>query len=229
MRGIGEPIWRERTADQLIECQRHESLLNVAFAHGEPWYLLCPYDTQALPPEVIEEAKRSHAFVSDGHSQTASPIFRGVDASGAPFDVPLPEPGSPTRDFKFNAEDLFAIRAIVGRFAAGSGLSSAAAEDFVIAVNEVATNSLRHGGGAGNLRIWREHDRVSCEVSDAGRIAKPLVDRERPGEGLHASRGLWLANQLCDLIQIRSLASGTVVRLHMWRLNEGGTAATGAN
>ena len=29
--------------------------------------------------------------------------------------------------------------------------------------------------------------------------------------------GLWLANQLCDLVQIRSLPAGTAVRLHMRR------------
>jgi len=33
--GSAEPIWKERSADELIECQRHESLLNVAFGHGE--------------------------------------------------------------------------------------------------------------------------------------------------------------------------------------------------
>jgi anti-sigma regulatory factor (Ser/Thr protein kinase) len=162
--------------------------------------------------------------VSDGHTHGPSPIFRGVDASGAPFDVPFPEPGSATLDLKFKAQDLYVIRALVRRIADGSGLSSASADDFVIAVNEVATNSLRHGGGEGNLRIWRERDKVTCEISDGGRIANPLVDRERPGEALRASRGLWLANQLCDLIQIRTFSSGTVVRVHMWRPSQGTSA-----
>ncbi|HET8815091.1 MAG TPA: MEDS domain-containing protein [Solirubrobacterales bacterium] len=31
-RGIGEPVWADRSAAALDECQRHESLLNVAFA-----------------------------------------------------------------------------------------------------------------------------------------------------------------------------------------------------
>ena len=29
--GIGEPIWPERTEAELVECQRHETLLNLAF------------------------------------------------------------------------------------------------------------------------------------------------------------------------------------------------------
>jgi hypothetical protein len=57
-----------------------------------------------------------------------------------------------------------------------------------------------------------------CEIRDKGRFHKPLVDRERPLRSIAAPRGLWLANQLCDLVQIRSLPEGTVVRLHKRRL-----------
>src|SRR3954453_21121119 len=31
LRGIGEPIFPERSADELVECQQHEALLNLAF------------------------------------------------------------------------------------------------------------------------------------------------------------------------------------------------------
>src|SRR5687767_8204131 len=31
-RGIGEPIWATRSASELVECARHEALLNLAFA-----------------------------------------------------------------------------------------------------------------------------------------------------------------------------------------------------
>ena len=44
VRGIGEPIWASRSAAELVECQRHESLLNVAFAETAGFALLCPYD-----------------------------------------------------------------------------------------------------------------------------------------------------------------------------------------
>jgi hypothetical protein len=36
-----------------------------------------------------------------------------------------------------------------------------------------------------------------------------------PEPGELDGRGLWLANQLCDLVQIRSGAGGTRVRLQM--------------
>jgi anti-sigma regulatory factor (Ser/Thr protein kinase) len=86
------------------------------------------------------------------------------------------------------------------------------------AVNEVATNSVRHGGGTGSLRIWQEHAALVCEIRDSGRFSDPLADRQRPSLVHSAPRGLWLANQLCDLVQIRNFADGTVIRLHKRRL-----------
>ena len=49
VRGIGEPIWAGRGATELVECQLHEALLNVAFADRADFRLLCPYDTLARP------------------------------------------------------------------------------------------------------------------------------------------------------------------------------------
>jgi anti-sigma regulatory factor (Ser/Thr protein kinase) len=87
----------------------------------------------------------------------------------------------------------------------------------VTAEKEVATNSIRHGGGNGKIRIWQEASAVVCEIRDSGRFDKPLADRQRPSRNVAAPRGLWVANQLCDLVQIRTLADGTVVRLHKRR------------
>src|SRR5947209_18338712 len=63
MWGIGEPIGPDRSDHALAECQRHESLLNVAFADTPMFNLLCPYDTEALDPSVIDEAHRSHPLI----------------------------------------------------------------------------------------------------------------------------------------------------------------------
>jgi anti-sigma regulatory factor (Ser/Thr protein kinase) len=216
LRGIGEPIWKERGPVELIECQRHESLLNTAFATGDPWWLLCPYDTLALDPAVIDEARRSHPYVTDGATFRRSDDYRGLDASGAPFDAPLPEPTRPAYEMAFQVGDLVALRGLVYRHASGAGLDSSRAADLVLTVNEVATNSLRHGGGKGTLRVWQDSFALTCEVRDSGRFEHPLVDRERPTPGAAGPRGLWLANQLCDLVQIRTFATGSAVRVHMW-------------
>ena len=217
MRGIGEPIWQGRSADELVECQRHESLLNVAFGHGDPWWLLCPYDVNQLAPAVIDEARRSHEFVMEHNTGRRSDVFRGLEASGAPFDVPLPEPGTGVSQLAFGAEDLGLVRSVVARQARGARLRAARTAELVSAVNEIATNSVRHGGGGGTLRIWQERSALFCEIRDKGRFDNPLADRQRPSADLASPRGLWLVNQLCDLVQIRSLPDGTVVRLQMNR------------
>src|ERR1700674_878413 len=217
LRGIGEPIWKGRSSDELIECQRHESLLNVAFGRGAPWWLLCPYDTEKLDDAVIDEARRSHEFVSERDNVQPRDIFRGFEASGAPFDVPLPDRGTSVGQMSFGPDDLAAVRIRVSRHARAAKLGARIPE-LMTAVNEIATNSIRHGGGGGSLRVWQEAASLVCEIRDTGRFDKPLADRERPVRDLSAPRGLWLANQLCDLVQIRSLAEGTVVRLHMYRI-----------
>jgi anti-sigma regulatory factor (Ser/Thr protein kinase) len=54
-----------------------------------------------------------------------------------------------------------------------------------------------------------------CEVRDRGWIDDPLAGRERPSDLRGGGRGLWIVNHLCDLVQVRSSASGSVVRLQM--------------
>jgi hypothetical protein len=72
VRGIGEPIDAQREPDELVECQRHEALLNLAFGKAESFWLLCPYSTEALPAPVIEEARRSHPFLAWGDESVES-------------------------------------------------------------------------------------------------------------------------------------------------------------
>jgi anti-sigma regulatory factor (Ser/Thr protein kinase) len=107
------------------------------------------------------------------------------------------------------------VREFVTACAAGAGLGSEKLGDLVLAATEIAANSVRHGGGRGVMRIWHEEDALICEVHDEGRIAEPLVGRVRPTDGQIGGYGLWLANQLCDLVQVRAFPTEGVVRLHM--------------
>jgi anti-sigma regulatory factor (Ser/Thr protein kinase) len=210
MRGIGEPIWADRSPTELVECQCHEALLNVAFAHTPGFHLLCPYDTAQLDDDVIAEAERSHPFVAG----VASGAYRG-DTAVPQFAAPLPEPPADAAEQPINQGSLAAVRALTAAEAERAGLPAQRVHDLVLAVHEVATNSVRHGGGEGLLRIWREEDAIVCDVRDSGRIAQwPLVGRVRPALSQTGGWGLWLANQLCDLVQLRELPEGSVVRLH---------------
>ncbi|HEX5469425.1 MAG TPA: anti-sigma factor RsbA family regulatory protein [Gaiellaceae bacterium] len=217
IRGIGEPIWAGRSDPELAECHRHESLLNLAFADGPAFRLLCPYDVSSLEQHVVAEAERTHPYVSDGGSSRESKRYRGLDAIAEPFAEPLEDPPVDAWEVTFDENSLADVRAIVAEQAGALGLALARTNSFVIAVNEVATNSVRHGGGQGILRIWRDGEALICQVEDRGRIEEPLVGRQRPVLDEAGGRGLWLANQLCDLVQVRSFENGSAVRIHMTR------------
>ena len=217
LRGVGEPIDASRDAVTLTECHRHEALLNLAFADIPGFWLVCPYDTTALPEDVIHEAARTHPVVVHGGERRASPVYAGADAIAAPFEDPLPPPAGPFHALAFEAGTLEEVRRFVAEHAAAAGLTEARTADAVLAVSEIATNSVRHGGGAGVLRAWTEGDALICELRDRGAITDPLAGRVEPVVTQIEGRGLWLANRLCDLVQLRAFPGGGAVRLHLRR------------
>jgi anti-sigma regulatory factor (Ser/Thr protein kinase) len=206
VRGVGEPVWSGRRAAEIAECQVHECLLNVAFATDPSWRLLCPYDAASLADPVIEAARASHPVVMEAGIRRASPAWVGDAIVVEALAGPLPEPLSVAECLGFDVlAHAGALRLGVDR-----------ADDLSLAVHEVATNSVRHGGGAGTLRIWRDPAALICEVRDQGRIRDVLVGRSIPDSDGEGGRGLWMANQLCDLVQVRSTDQATVVRMHVW-------------
>jgi anti-sigma regulatory factor (Ser/Thr protein kinase) len=161
---------------------------------------------------VIDEAHRSHPFVARGEERQACATFRPVDLAD-PFDRPVPPRPGGADHLSFQTGDLRRVRAFVASRAGQAGLDSEAADAMVLAVNEVATNSLSHAGGRGEVRAWADARSLVVEVSDPGHITSPLVGRLRPAPEAAGGAGLWLANQLCDLVQIYSSARGTTVRV----------------
>jgi anti-sigma regulatory factor (Ser/Thr protein kinase) len=216
LRGIGEPIYPERTADELIECQRHEALLNLAFADTPGFWLLCPYDTDAMSPEVIDEAERTHPYVMNGESRESASYY-GVETIGQPFDAPLAAPPEDAVEHRFRGNALRPLRALAREQATVAGFAAAQTDDFVLAVSELAANSVRHGGGLGVARFWQQEETLVCEVTDQGHLVDPLAGRIRPAPGQAGGHGLWLATQLCELVQIRPFPGGTTIRLHFRR------------
>ncbi len=207
-RGVGEPIWPGRGPAELDECQRHESLLNLAFG-GDRVAMLCPYDGAGLGEEVLELVALSHSHVHRGGECQVSESF---EAALDPFAGDLPEWPPGTSCFEFGSSDLHEVRSRVGHAARAAGMPLGLAADLVAAASELAANSIAHAGGVGWLRIWRD-GHLFVDVSDRGRLTEPLVGRLRPAPAQERGRGLWLANQLCDLVRVRSGVAGTTVRL----------------
>lgn len=220
VRGIGEPAWPGRTSDELRECWRHEALLNVAFATAPPFWLLCPYDRDALDPGVITGARRNHPVVVHGDGSR--------HPTGCPSDWPaeefhrgtLPEPPPQHVWLPVLPGGLGDLRAVVREYGLARGFAAERIADFVLAVDEAAANSLMHAGGAGDLRLWYTGEKLICEVRDQGVVTDPLAGRERAPAASERGRGLWIVHQLCDLVQVRSCASGTAVRMHLRRTGD---------
>ena len=131
-------------------------------------------------------------------------------------DVLGPAPAH-AAELHFGDGGLERLRAFVAEHAARARVDENRRVELVLAANEIASNSLEHGGGSGVLRFWSDPAAVVCEISDSGRLDDPLADRRPPASDGARGRGFWIANHVCDLVQVRSGADGTIVRLHVRR------------
>lgn len=111
--------------------------------------------------------------------------------------------------------DLSQVRALVLRQARDAGLPESRANDLMLAVSEVAANTLRHTLSPGTLTIWHDDDELVCEIHDEGSIANPNAGKERPAPDATGGHGLWIVRQVCDLVELTSDGNGTTVRMHM--------------
>jgi hypothetical protein len=168
----------------------------------------------ALEPAVIEAARQRHPVLVRDAATSESREYPGAAAAAALLDEALPEPPPRAVQSALDAELPVSIRRLVSRQASEINLSRARTDDMALAGVAVA-DSLRRDGQEGSLWIWHDAEALVCELRHPGAIADPLAGREWPPVGQPDSRGLWVANQLCDLVQLRQFATGTVVRLHM--------------
>jgi anti-sigma regulatory factor (Ser/Thr protein kinase) len=111
--------------------------------------------------------------------------------------------------------DLAAVRVEVERQARRARLPERKVIDLVLAVSEIAANTVKHARSSGILEISHDDHEVVCTIHDAGVITDPLAGRRRPAPDALDGHGLWLVYQVCDLVEMRSDRSGTTIRLHM--------------
>jgi anti-sigma regulatory factor (Ser/Thr protein kinase) len=116
---------------------------------------------------------------------------------------------------RFGGGGLHDLRSLVATEAVAAGLAGDRVLDFVLAASEVGTNSVTHGGGQGDARVWREPGALWLEVRDPGRFSQLPIPDERPSPTQEHGRGLWIVDQLCDAVRIHSGSDGTSVRLQM--------------
>jgi anti-sigma regulatory factor (Ser/Thr protein kinase) len=134
-----------------------------------------------------------------------------------PGGDPADGAGSLLLEQEFAGASLYGLRQAVQAHAAAAGMSEARARDVVLAVQELASNAVRHGAGRGRLQIWSQDGAVCCQVRDAGREPRD----GRPGAGDEAGagaaagwpyahgHGMWLVRLLADQMSVVSGPGGT--------------------
>jgi anti-sigma regulatory factor (Ser/Thr protein kinase) len=212
---LWEPAWPARSSAEAREIARHEALCNLAFA-GRPVSILCLYDAARLGDHLIQIAEHTHPVVISGGRARASTAYLGAGAFPPGCDDPLPEPARDAVTLAYR-DQLRQVREFAAGRAKAAGLATERASDFVLAVSEVASNTLRHTRGGGVIHAWCTARELLCQVDDLGRITDPLVGRRRQPPDASGGHGLWFVNQVCDLVETRTGPGGTTTRLHMLR------------
>jgi anti-sigma regulatory factor (Ser/Thr protein kinase) len=126
----------------------------------------------------------------------------------------------PILDLAFDSGTLNLLREEVHARACRAGMSAGRAGDVVLAVHELAANAVRHGAGAGRLRMWSLPGALRCQVDDgdppaSGDPGAGSPDGGGPGEsGLNSwqarpGHGLWVTRQVADQVQVLSGPDGT--------------------
>jgi anti-sigma regulatory factor (Ser/Thr protein kinase) len=215
VRVVGEVDFGPTERDWL-EWQRYEAVINEALAGCSLWGL-CVFDTQRLPDPLIDSALQTHQQVRTRQGRRANPHF--VEPAEYLRTLPIPvEPleAGPPRLAARDVSDFIGLRHAVAAELSGVPAPRDLVEDFLLAVDEMTSNALRHGRPPVSLRLWVAGDRIVCTIGDRGAGWDDPFAGYGPAHGDDLSRGgmgLWLARQLCDHVDIWTDADGAHVRL----------------
>ncbi len=204
------------TEREWLEWQRYEAVINEALADWPLWGM-CVFDTQRLSDPVLESALATHTGLVTTTDRAPNPDYvepdtylRGLPVPPEPLEETTPRLSAPS------VSDYVGLRRAVHAELAGLPAPADLLEDFLLAVDEMTSNALRHGGPPVGLRLWVADDRVVCTISDAGPGFDDPFAGYGPAHGDDLSRGgmgLWLARQLCDHVDISGDDDGAHVRL----------------
>jgi anti-sigma regulatory factor (Ser/Thr protein kinase) len=216
VRTIGEPIWPADWHAAVSEYAHYESVYNVIAEEASVWSI-CPYDVGALPPEIVEHARATHPHVRSAAGVEPSTTFVDPHAYCSHLAAQAPEPVGRVRRLALH-HDLTALRGLVAHEARTAGVRPGRISELLVAVHEVAMNALTHGGGDAAARMWSEERTFVCEIQDRGPgLSETVAGYEPPDPERAHGRGLWLARQICDLVEVQSRDGLSRVRLHVKR------------
>ncbi len=127
---------------------------------------------------------------------------------------PLPPvPAGPDWMSYETSGDLTGLRAFVARRAAALGLSAERTELLMVAVSELATNTLQHTAAGGRVRVWADAGHLVCDVVEGGPLR--ALGRQMPAADAMRGRGLAIVERICDEVAVLAVPQGTLVRLRL--------------
>jgi anti-sigma regulatory factor (Ser/Thr protein kinase) len=212
---IGEHVWPTRSAAEYPACMQHEAMINSVFDDAQA-SILCAYHVHDLEPEVLADAARTHPVLVNAGQRQDSRAYTPPRAVMELFNRPLPAAPTHAALMVFdNVDDLLELRNFVDKAAREIGLVFDRSVDLQVAANELATNTIRHSGGHGVVRVWADDGHIICDVSDGGHIPDPFAGRVPPPLNSESGRGLLLVNYLCDLVRIYTTPGATSVRVYV--------------
>jgi anti-sigma regulatory factor (Ser/Thr protein kinase) len=189
----------------------YEAVFNRSFGHLPAW-VLCSYDASGTPDPIIDAVWRTHPEVVNGTAWATSDRYDDPDALLRRL-TPAPEPVPELSSLGY-ARDAEQLREQLAPVLSAAGLGDARTLDMLLAVTELATNAVRHGGGIQDVRLGHVHGRVVCEILDAGSgFDDPAAGYLAPRAGI--GRGLWVARQLSWRLEFFSSPRGFTARLWM--------------
>lgn len=215
---VEEPLWPRTPPELAREWARYESALNAVLAPF-PVTLVCTYDASRLTPGILADAARTHPVLvrhaRSGPSRDYVDPFTLVPRWTEPLS-PAPEDAAVLRW----VDDPARARTFVGELARRCGVSPERATDLELAVDEVVTNAVLHGGGEATVRGWMDDGYLLCQVDDHGPgVADALAGYRPPAATTMHGRGLWITRQVVDLLEVVPAPTGTSVRMRV-RLGE---------
>jgi len=212
-RVVSEAVWPGRSHAEAVEALRHEALVNHVLAESGAT-IMSPFDARGLDADILAGVEMTHPTVVEDGRRRAGASYTDPLSTAIGELWPLDDPTTPVSEHPLNGS-LLELRRAIAEDPALDSLSDERRADLVFAINEATSNAVRHGDGTCMTRIWHDGDAVVTEVSTPSAIEDVLVGRRRPAADALEGRGLWLINQVCDLVELRSGASGMTLRMHV--------------
>lgn len=211
---VGTCAWPTGPAPLVREWERFDAALHdVLVEHAAS--MLCVCDATIVPPDVVERCRGFHPELGvdpleENPAHVAPAAFLAESRASA---LPIPEhaarlvgqitPGTARRF----------LHDVTGEDA----LAHAHRDELTVVLSELVTNSCQAGSQTITVAFWRDTHGVALQVDDDGTgFEAPLAGYRRPPAESEGGRGVWIARQLADVVEVVPRAPGMSVRVHLY-------------